>query len=346
MGSRIMVGNRLKLIRQANALSLQDLADLLSDSELSVGKGAISHYEMGITTPSKEAIKVLAKKLGTTEAFFDRPDWDNIDFTLFTPHDNYTVKYETQMLSFVQIQLEKYLYVESLLNSNIRVPLPQKTLIHRYEHDKVDEIANNLRKEYDLGSAPISSVSNTLEHAGWKTIELEEMSHYVSGYEKTSQTPFLIYPSLFAVDDFRFSLLSSVGYAYIEGEDKMETDTLVERFARAMLLPKKQVAVEFGFGRGSVSISELTLTKQKYGISKRQVMRRLLELGVISKEYFDSFEDLLRLHGFPRRKQILAETVMFFENPVTVPMKVLEAQSRGLISKEEVDSLLLIKHMT
>ena len=342
----VMVGNRLKLIRQANALSLQDLSELLSDSELPVGKGALSHYEMGITTPSREALVVLAKKLGTTEDFFDAPDWSDIDFMLFTPSGNQTAKSITQMLSFVQIQLEKYLYVESLLDSHKKVEIPKKTKVSKDNLSAVDAVADELRRKYDLGSAPISSVSNTLEQAGWKTIEMENLNGYVSGYERTTKTPFLLYPSLFVVDDFRFDLLTSVGYAYLEGETEKETREVVERFARAMLLPAKQVEFEFGKKRDVVSISELTMIKQKYGISKRQVMKRLLELGVISREYFDSFEDLLRLHGFPRRKQILAESVLFFENPVTIPMKVLEAQSRGLISNEKVESLLLIKHMT
>lgn len=342
----VMVGNRLKLIRQANALSLQDLAELLADSELPVGKGALSHYEMGITVPSKEALSVLAKKLGTTEGFFDVPDWSDIDFTLFTPLGNQTTKSVTQMLSFVQIQLEKYLYVESLLDSHQEVEFPKKIRITKENMAAVDDFAAKLRKQYDLGSAPISSVSNTLEQAGWKTIEMESLNGYVSGYERTTKTPFLLYPSLFVVDDFRFDLLTSVGYAYLEGETDKDTREVVERFARAMFLPAKQVEFEFGKARDVVSISELTMIKQKYGISKRQVMKRLLELGIIRREYFDSFEDLLRLHGFPRRKQILSESVQFFENPVTVPMKVLEAQSRGLITQEKVESLLLIKHMT
>lgn len=342
----VMVGNRLKLIRQANALSLQDLSELLADSELPVGKGALSHYEMGITVPSREAIKVLSKRLGTTEGFFDLPDWSDIDFTLFTPSKTQTAKSITQMLAFVQIQLEKYLYVEALLNSHKDVEFPAKIRITKDNQSVVEDFAEEIRKKYDLGSAPISSVSNTLEQAGWKTIEMESLNGYVSGYEHTSKTPFLIYPSLFVVDDFRFDLLTSIGYAYLEGESERDTREIVERFARAMLLPRRQVEFEFGGPRDVVSISELTLIKQKYGISKRQVMKRLLELNFIEREYFDSFEDLMRLHGFPRRKQILAETVQFFENPVTVPMKVLEAQSRGLITQEKVDSLLLIKHMT
>ena len=72
-------------------------------------------------------------------------------------------------------------------------------------------------------------------------------------------------------------------------------------------------------------------------------MSRLLELEIITQEYYDSFEDLMKLHGFPKRKQIQSEYLMFYENPSTLTMRVLEAQSRGLISKEKVDSLLLIK---
>lgn len=338
-----MVGNRLKLIRQANGLSLQDLSDLLAGSSLQIGRAALSHYETGNTVPSADALKVLARKLGTTISFFQMPDWDDISFCIFSPNAGWTQKAETTMLSFVQIELEKMLYIDQLLSIHDVFQLPEKVVIKKGEEAKVEKVSIALREKYGLGIMPISSVSNTLESMGWKTIEMSAGSPFVSGYEKSSSTAFILYPALFVIDDFRTSLLETIGYAYLEGEDTEHTQTLVRRFARSMLFPADMVTKEFGGPRKFVSLSELALAKQKYGISKRSVMSRLLELEIITQEYYDSFEDLMKLHGFPKRKQIQSEYLMFYENPSTLTMRVLEAQSRGLISKEKVDSLLLIK---
>lgn len=341
-----MVGNRLKLIRQANGLSLQDLSNLLDGSDLQIGRAALSHYETGSTLPSEKALQILAKKLGTTVEFFHEQDWEDVKFTIFTPNTTTTQKSETTMLSFVQIELEKMLFVDKLLEINDSIPFPEKIHVSKKYGDEIEGFSDDFRNKAGLGRMPIASVINTLEDLGWKTMEMQASSPFVSGFEHSSMTAFILYPSLFAIDDFRLALLETIGYAYIEGEDAIHTSSLVSRFARAMLFPKDRVIAEFGCFRESISLSELALAKQKYGISKRSIMFRLCELGIIKTEYFDSFEDLMRLHGFPKRKQILSENLMFYENPTMFPRRVLEAQSRHLLSDRKVESLLLLRNLT
>ena len=155
-----------------------------------------------------------------------------------------------------------------------------------------------------------------------------------------------MHQSLYVIDDFRMSLLKAVGYAYLEGDNPQHTDAITDRFARAMLFPADLIHMEFGAPRTEVSIAELAFMKQKYGISKRSIMCRLEELGLISRAYYDSFEDLMRLHGFPKRKKIMSETLMFYENSTLPAMRILEAQARGLLTQEKADELLLlVKHI-
>lgn len=340
-----MISNRLKLLRQANALSLQDLSEILSDTSLSIGRAALSHYELGVTIPTKKALETISKKLGTTTAFFYQPDWDDVSFSFLSNIGDMHQRTKTQILSFVQIELEKYLMIDNILSANTSFPLPQ-VINTTYTDRIIEDTTEIIRKDlFQLGKQPIASVTNTLERVGFKTIEINDANSYITGYEHSKQIPFILFPSLFVVDDFRFSMLESVGYIFFQGNSEQDTKNIAGRFARAMLLPQSEAYYEFGKSRETVSVSELALAKQKYGISKRQIMKRLLELNVISKDYFDSFEDLLRLHGFPKKKQILAETLMFFENPTTVAMRVLKAKSLGLINKEQVSSLLINKEV-
>ena len=338
-----MVGNRLKLIRQANALSLQELSDLLIGSELPIKRAALSHYELGITTPSETALQVLARKLGTKPAFFFLPDWSDISFALFSPLQ-IPSKYENALFSFLQIELEKLLYIEELLK--IKEPFfpPEKKMIHAGQEMTVDELAYQVREAYGLGRMPISSVCTMLESNGWRVIELPETlgAPCISGYEKSRNLGYILHQSLYVIDDFRMSLLKAVGYAYLAGDDPKHTDELTDRFARAMLFPADLIQKEFGPPRTEVSIAELAFMKQKYGISKRAIMCRLEELGLISRTYYDSFEDLMRLHGFPKRKKIMSETLMFYENSTLPAMRILEAQARGLLTQERADELLLL----
>lgn len=341
-----MVGNRLKLIRQANALSLQELSELLVGSDLPIKRAALSHYELGITDPSPAALEILARKLGTTPGFFKKPDWADIRFTLFMPLE-IPSKYETALFSYLQIELEKMLHIEKLLQVKQPFPLPEKVSIRAGQDFLAEELAEKMRQTYGLGRMPISSVCTMLESNGWHIIELPETFGplCVSGYEHSQELGFILHQPLYVIDDFRMSLLKTVGYACLVGETPQHTDQLTDRFSRAMLFPRDLVCMEFGPPRAEVSIAELTFMKQKYGISKRAIMRRLEELGLISRAYYDSFEDLMRLHGFPRRKKIMSETLNFYENPTLPSMRILEAQARGLLTQEGVDELLLLKNM-
>lgn len=339
-----MIGTRLKLIRQAQALSLQDLSDLLAESELPIKRAALSHYEMGVTVPNGAALEILGRKLGVSAEFFLRPDWENIAFHLFYEPD-FSQKQATTFFSYLQIELEKLVRVDDLLQICQPFVPPARTKIPRGKEAAVEEIARNIRQAYGLGSAPISSVSTILENNRWRLIEYPGDIPFCSGYESSRDLGFIIYPSLFTIDDFRAALLKALGYAFFCGEDAAHTQQLAEHFSRAMLLPPEAAEQEFGRERENIYIAELTLVKQKYGISKRSIIFRLAELGIVTQEYCSAFEDLMRLHGYPQRKRILDEQLLFFENPTQAANRILQAQSRGLLSQEHADELLLLKHM-
>lgn len=342
-----MIGYRLKLLRQANCLSLQELSELLVGSGLEIKRAALSHYELGITQPTQSALEILARKLGTTPDFFYQEDWEDIQFSLHRPL-SISPKQETALLSFVQIELEKMLYIEQLLDTRDTLPSILQTPLPPGQEEVVETIAGEFRTRYGLGAQPISGVCTMLEANGWHIIELPEIFKVgcVAGREISRNISFILHEPLYVIDDFRTSLLKEVGYSCLTGDNDDHTRILADRFARAVLFPKEAVYREFGHERESISLEELSFMKQKYGVSKRNIMARLEELHVISKPYYDSFEDLMRLHGYPRRKRIMSETLMFYENSTLPAMRILEAHSKKLISSEVVNQLLLLKSIT
>jgi len=342
-----MIGNRLKLLRQANCLSLQELSDLLVGSGLEIKRAALSHYELGITQPTASALEILARKLGTTPDFFYMDDWTDLHFHVYHTLD-ISPKLETALYSFLQIELEKLLYIEQLLDVNCQIPTIEPMLLSRSQEEETETLARHFRELYGLGDAPISGVCSMLETNGWHIIELPEIfkTDCIAGQETSKNASFILHEPLYVIDDFRTSLLKGVGYSCLKGEDESHTQILTDRFARAVLFPRESVYREFGTTREDISLEELSFMKQKYGVSKRNIMARLEELHVITKPYYDSFEDLMRLHGYPRRKRIMSETLMFYENSTLPAMRILEAYSRKLISSEVVNQLLLLKSIT
>ena len=346
MSDAVSVGKRLKLLRQASLLSLQELSDMLVGSRLPIKRAALSHYESGITLPNERAIEELARTLGSTPHFFERPDWEDIRLT-FCREPGLSGKYEIGLLSFLQIELEKIYYIDRLLGCDNPFVMPEKVRVSRGQEDRVEKLAAQVRKAYGAQFAPVSSVTALLEYAGWNIIELPNAFDIaaISGFERSRSMPYILHTSLYAVDDYRASLLEALGEAYLQGEDEAHSRELALRFSRAMLFPDSCVYAQFGKKRENVSITELTFMKQVYGLSKRSIMMRLKELDVVSEHTYNEFEDLMRLHGFPRRKKVMAENIMFYENPTKAAMRVMDALDRNLISQKEADNLLLVKHM-
>ena len=338
-------GNRIKLIRLANCLSLQQLADALSANSVPISRAALSYYETGKTVPAEATINVLAKELGTIPAFFYKQDW--VDFELRIFQDlNLIPSRQQELYAFIQVEMERHLEIDHALGirSAFEIPVPQK--LRADQHAQIEEFIGGIRAKWGVGINPISSVCSILESQGWYLISSTRQfgSLDIGGYEVSTRIPFLLYHPNYFVDDFRYSVLQQVGYFYLQGGDKEETELLVQRFARGILFSREQAVLEFGPKRTKISAKELSMVKQKYGISKRILMIRLHELGIIDDECYENFDTHLRQHSFLKREKAIGDTLHFYEVPTAYDIKALRAQAEGILPEETVEYFMAIQN--
>lgn len=228
-------GNRIKLMRQANCLSLQQLADILCDHYVPISRAALSNYETGRRLPSVSAIETLAVELGTVPSFFQKEDWEGFSLELSRPLDIVPLR-QQELYSFIQVELERNLEIDRALGKKSGWKKPEKRIFHS-DGREVEDFIREIRRDWGLGGYPISSVCGILEKLGWYLISSTEQFRYfdISGYETSTQTPFILYHPNYFIDDFRMSLLKELGYLYLEGKDEEETEKI------ALILPASLV---------------------------------------------------------------------------------------------------------
>lgn len=333
-----MIGNRLKLIRQAHALSLQDLSEqLAAETGILLHRSALSGYETGRTYPNATVLEALSRVLGVPVGYFDLPEWS--DFSLdyfFCPTVAAQRQQETD--AYIQVRLERHHVLDDMLNQRSKWRRPQPRTLRQGEDEVVELLATQLREEWNLGVFPIASVCGLLESIGWYLLmtpnslnRLELNSTESCGYENSCGMPFILYSSSYFPDELRYQLLKHVGYAYVQGETPQHTQKLAGHFARALLLSHEQAVSEAGIRRDNLTSRELLLLKQKYGIPRRFILYRLFELGIISEACYNRYTAHLRQNLFLQRETIM-EHHFTFETPTAYDMKLLHAQTEGLLT--------------
>lgn len=332
-----MIGNRIKLIRQAHALSLQDLAEHLAvNSGISIHRSALSGYETGRTLPNASIMEALSQELGVPVDFFEQEEWSDFSIDYFLC-PRVAAQRQQESDAFVQVKLERHRALNQLLGYHSGWKRPEPLCLKPEEEEKVEDLACKLRDEWNLGVFPISSVCGLLENIGWYLLatpnnlnRVELNSTELCGYETSCGMPFILYNTSIFPDEIRYKLLKYLGYAYLSGGTPEETENLARHLSRALLLSRQQAVSEVGEHRTKITEQELTLLKQKYGMPRRFIMYRLYELGIISETVYHRFTAYLRQNLFLKRESFMGNA-FFFETPAAYDLKLLRAQSENLL---------------
>jgi Zn-dependent peptidase ImmA (M78 family)/DNA-binding XRE family transcriptional regulator len=301
---------QLKSARRLRALSLQDLADKLSEVGISLSKQAISKYEQGIVPPSAEMIDGLAKVLAVPKSYLFHTDSINLDRIAFRKLAKYSNKEYERIVEVVKIELSKYIELEGLLNidSEFRSPVIPNFIKGL---EDIEIYADALREEWELGMSPIANVIETLEDNNVKVIQVNsdvELDGFSTKANDKYPVVVLNKTKLDEVQDRkRWTALHELGHLLLQFDENIshkEEERFCHYFAGAMLFPKENLFEELGEKRSKLSFQELGELKQEYGISMQAIVYRAKELNVISESYYRQFFFLIRHLGFKEKEPV------------------------------------------
>lgn len=287
-----MLHERIRRARILNGLSLQQVADQLGD----ISKQALSKYEQGKDTPNSTRLIRLAEVLGVEPEYFFRADTVDLGDVDFRKHSSLGKRQQEAIKEQVKELLERYLAIENFFDSEKPGAHFQqwKASFPVSSPAEAEQAANSLREAWSLGTNPISNLTEVLEENGVKVIGFRAHDKFdgLCAYLNDGQEAVIVSNLERPGDRQRFNLGHELGHLVMhfpeEIHDTKAEELLCHRFAGALLFPENQVKGTFGFHRKRVLMKELAFAKLEWGISMQAILHRLLDLGIISRSYYQS----------------------------------------------------------
>jgi len=336
---------RLQQARLKSRLSMEKLSEKMNGM---VTKQAISKYEKAKMMPSSTILIAMAEVLGCDIDYFFRPftfELDDLDVS-FRKKSDTTAGDQKALKVQIQDEVERYLEIEEILqvkpeNLMSESLIPSEPLIS--SNDMVT-MSQKVRKEWQLGNAPILNTMELLESHGIKVLLTEAPEDFdgVSGTVNEKFHIIVLNSSNTHIERRRLTALHELCHLlynnYFSAElTEHQKENLCHAFANEMLLPSDILLSQFE-NRDRITYAQLESFSINYGISIDAIVYKLKELGVVGEK---------RYRGFcikKRQNPIFYEFIVrsrFVEKPTTrFRTMVYNALAKELISTSKAASLL------
>lgn len=282
---------RFKSARLMNGFSLQNLADVLDDK---LSRQALHRYEKGEVLPDSEKINMLSKALKVSPDYFFRTTKVALGDVEYRKLSKMPKKDAAIINERTKEYLSRYLELEEILGLSNEFEHPLKDFPVVTEYEQVNEAANILRYEWELGNGPIFNIVELLEDKNIKVVKLDVAEDF-DGLQTfvNGNIPVIAYNVRKAnkPDRIRFTLLHELAHLLLNFGDITERkkESLCHQFSGAMLLPEETIISELGPHRSKLSIIELGNIKKQYGISMQAIVMRARACGIINDHYTKQF---------------------------------------------------------
>ncbi|KAF1081899.1 MAG: hypothetical protein GQF41_1539 [Candidatus Rifleibacterium amylolyticum] len=334
MGGNKVFGDRLKALRISMGLSLRNLGE-----KLNITAQTLSNYERGLTMPASPIVIALANEFKVKVEYFFRPVTVSIEGLDFRKKNSFLVKEQNSLVAEMQDWLERYKQVESLFNEHMSVVLPR--IEPAATVDQIEQIAVNLRQEWNLGQAPIESMTSLLEENNIRVCLIDAADSFDACTFWSDGRPCIVARNNLPGDRLRFNLAHELGHLVIkcpEEGDKRTREKPAMRFASAFLAPSAVVKRELGLSRKKLGLNELHILKMKYGLSMSAWVFRAKDLGIISETAARGLFFVLKRYG----KQEPGEPYPPEVPPTRMKQLVFRAYAEAMISEAKAAELLAL----
>lgn len=280
-----MLGDRLKQARQTAGLPLRVLAVRVGVSAM-----AISKYERGESAPSSDVLLRLAQALNVRTEYFFRQSDVELTGKRYRKHVDLPEKDKERVLSDVRDQLERWIELEQFVPTPWSKPLNMPKDLPAQINDpvEIEDIANKVREEWDLGTIPIPELVESLEDQGLKIfMTVHHADHKFDGMVAYgNEKPIVVVGKDWPGDRQRFTLAHELGHLILEGRlpKNLATDSeekACDRFAGAFLVPKERAFEALGSQRTWLEPQELSMLKKEWGLSMLGWIFRARDLGIL-----------------------------------------------------------------
>lgn len=293
LGTPNFIGARLREAREARGLNAISLAEMLG-----ITRSAISLYENGNASPQPEMMQRIADKLNLPISFFLKPIQEvQVDNPIYYRSMSSATK-------MARVRAERWFYwIHDYIVPYFRqyVTLPKVTIphfevsdIHKLSNEDIENLASNIRHQWNLSNGPVSNMTLLLENNGVIISRIELCADTLDAFSvwcSDDNTPYIILSAdknsaararLDVAHEFAHLVLhKNLSKKQINNSNDFK---LIEeqafRFASAFLVP----SVTFSRDLYSPSLDALRSLKSKWLVSIGMMIKRASDLNLITED--------------------------------------------------------------
>ncbi|TKF15882.1 ImmA/IrrE family metallo-endopeptidase [Enterovibrio norvegicus] len=338
-----MIGERIKRARAAAGLSMQALGN-----QVGISANMVKKYEHDQSMPSSGVLLKLAAALSVRTEYFFRPAEVTLGEVEYRKKASASAKLIKKIESDVIDQAERWLALKNvwpnfpIANFDYRLERPKLESL-----DAVDQVANQVRKDWQLGINPLPDLIDLLESKGILVIvsNVPQANKFDGLQAKIAGQPIVVVSSHWPGCRQRFTLAHELGHLVLHDllDESLDEEKACNRFASAFLLPDTGVYQHLGERRSNLDPKELYFLKHEYGMSMAACLYRSADLGVISEEKKRQLYIAFSKNGWRKKEPgspYPQEQTQLFEQ------LVYRALAEGILSESKAAELLQMSVMS
>jgi Zn-dependent peptidase ImmA (M78 family)/transcriptional regulator with XRE-family HTH domain len=329
-----MIGNRIRQARLIQGATQDEVIARLAALGMKLSKAALSKFERNQCNPTASVLMNLAAALKVSASYFLQDPQVDVTWVAFRKTMHLTTAQAERIQAFAKDRAEKQAWLQMKLYPTEDIYFPRPISV-RGEAD-AEKAAEYLRQQWNLGEAPIESVAQVFEDHGGVLIFWEQDQGEFDGLSgwANETIPIAVVNNSVSIERRRFNLAHELGHMIMlcDTLSEDEQEKLAQRFAAAFLVPAKVAIHELGSKRKKIELEELSLLKQKHGLSMQAWIKRTHELDIIDDTVCNNLLKLLK-----ERDGSKQESVEYIgeEEPRRMKQMTLHAFAERIISEEE-----------
>jgi Zn-dependent peptidase ImmA (M78 family) len=268
-----------------------------------VTKQALSKHERGLSMPSPTVANRLASALGVKALHLWSEPQVSVEFVAYRRLSRLGKKEQSRVEAIVGKKLEERCCLQKRLGlENSFGWLEHRTKISR--PDEAEFVADEMRKRWTLGSDSIADLIGVLEDHLVYVLEIEAEREFdgISALAKDESGKVIACAvttrKAVSGDRQRMNLAHELGHLVLEPKTGCDEEDAAFRFAGAFLISRDTLRREIGARRDNIQLSELMALKKRFRISLQALLRRMMDLEIISESAYKSWQILISRQGW------------------------------------------------
>lgn len=281
-----MIGRNIKKYRLLVGLSLREMAN-----KLGVSHQTIKKYEDDIITPTSsrliEIADVLNVDISELVSVYEIP---KLKFNTFRKKNSMTKSKQEGLFLLIEDEVGKYLEILDLANEKSEIE-KDKWSYKVNDFEDIETISLKVRKKLNVSKyEPLFDLTGKLEDNNFLIMNIDYDQDFDGFSEVIGNKAFIVLSSK-GYERNRFTLAHELGHIVLDLDNelsKKDIENYCNFFVSCLYMPKEAMLSEFKFDDNSdpnnISLFELFVLAEKYGVSLNAVIMRLANLNIISQK--------------------------------------------------------------